>query len=528
MMIRARMMVLLGILALAGALHAQDAENMIGRQTRNEGFSAVPSRGKVVIDGKLDDWDLSGQIWSFADTSVRDSFSVKSAAMWDKDNLYLSFVRRDPKPLNSIVNPEFDPSRGWVADAVQLRVVAGKQPSWFTMWGFENGAKPAVHVYYWGSETRHQDGSDKLYYTGKPNQQALGDGIESAYAPAADFPVHRHADNMQPGKTSREFFWTARKAWGDLTTIAASVKEPRTYVEGSLKPQGAIPVRVQVPADAATFTIVIDDLNGNRVRNLAVADGVLILATDDNRLWLFDANTASLIKQTTLELTANTNESHSDHSNDGRYPFAFDGKAVYFFRQQELVKVGLTALKTEADPAAKAVAIPLKGAVEKLGALALDRAGNLYVTDLGKDLQVKKFAPDGRPVFGVAAEGVAAPLQFLVEVVEHDVRQQRRERPALRRAGVSGRHNAVLHHTRLQVAADEAEHSLVLHFAGHAGHQHVVVDAVEEFLQVHIHDPPAAFCHEGLCGKHGLMSTAAGAEAVAEFREAPLAPRLVS
>ncbi len=622
-------------LALTGLLQAPargDGENMLGRQTQNEGFFAVPAPATVTIDGDLAEWDLSGQIWSYADTSVRDTFSVKTAAMWDADNLYLSFVWRDPLPLNSVVNPEFDPSRGWVADAVQLRVIAGKQPSWFTLWGYEQGTKPAAHVFYWASETQHKGGTDKLYYTGKPSEVALGDGVESAYQPAADgrgfshelklpwavvyrqawtgaanqtirmgmeflwgassgrdFPMHRYADNLQPGKTSREFFWTARNDWGDLTTVGESIKQPRRYVEGGLAPQGTIPVRAEIPASARTFTLVIDDAEGHRVRNLAggrpvaeftvarsgdtatvevlwdgldetgrlvppgsytvrgltqdgidgfyemsfycpgtppwqtgdnrgawgadhtvprllarsgdgmvicsdfaeggygtfllkpdgtkawsekrganvlaatdefvytvpndwgvsgtqllrlsakdgsfapfmrdgkelpmplpfgellafpaagedaadppkaralaVADGVLILATDDNRLWLFDANTAALIRQTTLELTGGTHDGQSGHATSGGFPFAFDGKAVFFFRQRDLMKLELDTLKTDANPAAQAVVIPLRGAVEQPGALAIDQSGNFYITDLGKDLQVKKFAPDGR------------------------------------------------------------------------------------------------------------------------------------
>jgi len=110
-------MILIGMM-LATAAPAQDGQNMLGRQTQNEGFSAVPAKTPVKVDGKLDEWDLSSQIWSYADSSVRDSFSVKTAAMWDADNLYLSFVWRDPMPLNSTVDPKFDPDRGWVADAV--------------------------------------------------------------------------------------------------------------------------------------------------------------------------------------------------------------------------------------------------------------------------------------------------------------------------------------------------------------------------------------------------------------------------
>jgi hypothetical protein len=648
---------------LAANLHGQESQNMIGRQTQNEGFSAVPApstgsllredatagtagqAGKVTIDGKLDDWDLSGQIWSFADTSVRDSFSVKTAAMWDADHLYLSFLWRDPMPLNSIINPEFDPERGWVADAVQLRILADKQPSWITVWGFDKGRKPAVHFYYWAGENQQSNGKKVLHYTGKAGEVALGDGIESAYAPlpdgkgfihemkvpwkliynqphsmvvgqsirmgmeflwgsgtGRDFPMHRYADNMQPGTTSREFYWSAKNAWGNLTAVAEGLKEPRKYVEGTLKPQGTIAVRAQVPATAAAFTLAIDDLQGNRVRNLAggfgvadmsvandgkqatvevmwdgldeqgklvlpgtykvhglthgglngyyemsfynpgtppwqtddtrgawgadhavprllarsgeniiitsdfaeggygtfavkpdgtkawsekrgasvvaataqhvytvpndwgvagvqllrlqakdgkfapflregkelpmplpfgallgvaapaagaevtpppkaralgVAEGTMALATDDNRFWLFDAESAALIKQTTLELTGFA----------GKYPFAFDGRQIWFFRGADLMKLAVADLKTEADPGAKAVVVPLRGkgveakayqpgaAVEKPGAIAVDDAGNVYVTDLGKDLQVKKFSAGGEWVGSFGKRG---------------------------------------------------------------------------------------------------------------------------
>ena len=71
---------------------------MMGRQSHNEGVRAVPVPGPVKIDGVLSDWDLSGRIWSFADTGLRDTFSVETATMWDKDYYYLAFVFRDATP----------------------------------------------------------------------------------------------------------------------------------------------------------------------------------------------------------------------------------------------------------------------------------------------------------------------------------------------------------------------------------------------------------------------------------------------
>ena len=48
------------------------------------------------------------------------------------------------------------------------------------------------------------------------------------------------------------------------------------------------------------------------------------------------------------------------------------------------------------------------------------------------------------------------------------------------------------HHARSQVAADQREQPLIAHPAGDATHQDVVLDAVEEFRQVHVHDAAAA------------------------------------
>ena len=39
-----------------------EARNMIGRQSQNEGILVLPTPGKVVVDGDLSDWDLSGRI----------------------------------------------------------------------------------------------------------------------------------------------------------------------------------------------------------------------------------------------------------------------------------------------------------------------------------------------------------------------------------------------------------------------------------------------------------------------------------
>src|SRR5258708_1285865 len=64
-------------------------ENMLGRQSQNEGLQVVPAPAGMKIDGDLSKWDWSGRIWCFADESIRNRYSVELAAMWDKENLYV-------------------------------------------------------------------------------------------------------------------------------------------------------------------------------------------------------------------------------------------------------------------------------------------------------------------------------------------------------------------------------------------------------------------------------------------------------
>ena len=297
---------------------ATASENMIGRQSQNEGLSVVPAPGKVQIDGDLNDWDLSGQMWSFADIAVRDRFSVKSATMWDKDYLYLSFLWKDPMPMNSIVDPDFNPDKGWVADSVQLRIIASDKPAWFTTWYHAPTKRAVLHLSYWQDATQDKKGQDVRILISKPGEVDLGEGAQMAYkllpegdgfiqelripwkivynrehtptvgdvfklgidfhwgaSTGDDWPMHRYADNMQPGATSREFFWTARNVWGDARIMEKGKLEPRRYVVGGNAPQGVIPVRAVLPGaennfeKISGFTLVIEDANGKRIRNLA-------------------------------------------------------------------------------------------------------------------------------------------------------------------------------------------------------------------------------------------------------------------
>jgi len=295
---------------LAGPLAASAAENMIGRQSQNEGILVLPAPKQVNIDGDLSEWDWSGRIWIFADTDVRAQYSVEVAAMWDADNLYLAAKWKDPTPMFSTVDPVLNPSEGWKADAMQLRIRTDKI-SHPTLWYYTPKKMPVFDIQYGQSLVKPFGGPGKFCIF-KENATKLGRGIESAYRADADgqgfvqevkipwavicdkvpawkagdkfqigmeflwgdptghtFPIHRYADNLQPGQTSREFFWEAWKNWGNATLVDKGHVPVRQYIADVERLAGTVPVRVNIPADAARFTVVIETPDGKRVRNLA-------------------------------------------------------------------------------------------------------------------------------------------------------------------------------------------------------------------------------------------------------------------
>lgn len=307
--------VLLLLLAItitgSATLCARAGQNMIGRQSQNEGITAVPAPARVTVDGDLSEWDWSGRIWIFADSGVRNRYSVEVAAMWDAENLYLAAKWKDPTPMLNNVDPDFNPTEGWKADAIQMRVVTD-QTMWLTTWYYAPKRMPVLHLSVWKNPTRDKDGQDVTLLRAKEGGTDLGQGAEMAYKADADgkgfaqeikipwkllykqvpamkagvafrmgleflwgditgntWPVHRYADNMQPGKTSREFFWTATKDWGNIELSATGHGPVRQYIDETGRVEGTVPIRLVVPRKAARFTAVVEDVAGNRVRNLA-------------------------------------------------------------------------------------------------------------------------------------------------------------------------------------------------------------------------------------------------------------------
>lgn len=299
-------------------------ENMLGNQTQNEGFYAVPAHTDVKIDGDASDWDLSGQIQSFGDISIRETYSVKTAAMWDKDNLYLFYDWRDPMPLNSKVNGKETPDLGWRADAEQMRIMADGEIFWLTFWSYLGQYSSFEYCHLDPSDLWKADKLDYECMIASKGGSKLNRGVESAYKLSSDgkgftheikipwklifvkgssrkvgdkirlgleflwgdhtgrgWPAHKVVDNMQPGKTDREFYWVSNDIWGELTLSGKSLTDRREYIPKDGKKKGSIAIETIISAKASSFTLVVDDENGKRIRNLVGGESPAVYAVGE-------------------------------------------------------------------------------------------------------------------------------------------------------------------------------------------------------------------------------------------------------
>jgi hypothetical protein len=110
-----RALALLAVLGLLTGLALADSG--LGRHKK---LYVVPVPKKVVIDGKLDDWDLSGQIGMYVASETADMMGARCAMMYDAQALYISGVVRDSSPMMNRHDPNVDPEKAWDADVCQL------------------------------------------------------------------------------------------------------------------------------------------------------------------------------------------------------------------------------------------------------------------------------------------------------------------------------------------------------------------------------------------------------------------------
>jgi len=280
----------------------------LAQRAINRGFHAVPAPEKVIIDGKLDEWDTSGAITSCKDVSdLLDVESCRVAAMWDNECIYLSFVFRDPTPMVNKIDPRTMSGNGWRSDAVQLRCNMAGFVSHIDTWYFTPRKEPAMSIHYGrlgnnpgqpavdrpenpaelgARQTFLMDDDGRGYVQemkipwavitldGKmpPKGADLRLGLEMFWGgvTADGWPRSRVTDNLSESAKTSDFFWTSVENWGKLILEEKNnivLPTPAWQLATKAEPSALVPITFTLPRDSFV-TLAIEDLQGNRVKSL--------------------------------------------------------------------------------------------------------------------------------------------------------------------------------------------------------------------------------------------------------------------
>ncbi|MFO0871944.1 MAG: sugar-binding protein [Pirellulales bacterium] len=277
-----------------------------GLQSNHGVLRAVPVPRPVEVDGKLDEWDTSAEMFAYGVRRLRDRYSVRVSAMWDANALYLGLRWRDPTPLINNVDVDASPGDGWMADSFQGRfIVSGRQVHLTTCYSSRKDKSAAVLEYDAalnqagrrvfvtpGKTTRDSSGfaqafvlaSDHRGYVqelrlpwamlGKEFQPQAGAqiGFTGEYfwgnASGTTWPAVMWSDPINPQNPVRVVVYQNPGVWGKMELLGTGNLPRPPEVEDDSRLTGTLPLRFTVPADAVKFSVVIEDEQGRRVRNL--------------------------------------------------------------------------------------------------------------------------------------------------------------------------------------------------------------------------------------------------------------------
>lgn len=119
--------------------------------TENHTTRVLAAPGPVAVDGKTDDWDLSGGTFACANVErFREHYAVWFHLMYDAENLYVLARWRDPTPLNN--QQSHKGGHGFAGDCLQFRVIFDYQKktervSHLTCWRDKEGVLTADIAY---------------------------------------------------------------------------------------------------------------------------------------------------------------------------------------------------------------------------------------------------------------------------------------------------------------------------------------------------------------------------------------------
>lgn len=132
----------------------------VATETENTDFRILSAPGKVVVDGNLDDWNLSGSLFICSDVeNYRDQFASWQSAMYDSENLYLLTRWVDTTPMN---NPGLCGSdSGWGGDCLQVRLIVNASGMPDTTARQDPAVQKTTHLTAWCG----RDGRDMINVT---------------------------------------------------------------------------------------------------------------------------------------------------------------------------------------------------------------------------------------------------------------------------------------------------------------------------------------------------------------------------
>jgi hypothetical protein len=194
---------------------------------RHDHIFVVPAPKKVVLDGDLREWDLSGAIETAFDDLLRPRFTVTVALMYDDHALYIGAHFFDDTPLLNRHDPAVEPNRGWDGDCLQVRLCSDPNAPYplpfdfarqsdrvchLTMWLFTDKDLPALHIHYGWYNL-----GEKIW-TGKEALLAFRkDKDGKGYTLEACIPWERLNAKKGPPKANDRIALVFQPLWSDST-----------------------------------------------------------------------------------------------------------------------------------------------------------------------------------------------------------------------------------------------------------------------------------------------------------------------
>jgi hypothetical protein len=183
-----RLMLVVAILISGSVAHAYVA--LVNKADHRE-IHVVPTPGPVTIDGKLNDWDLSGANLMFPDESSRQAYSVNGAMMYDTNYLYISAHVKDPTPMINNYTFGGEVNMSWNADAIQIFLLSN--PDIHSRVSSQGGPKMPPEeqkfvnmLWMWYSTQDKAAGYFSFYTLGFQNPTLNPPGVTGAYTKDAD------------------------------------------------------------------------------------------------------------------------------------------------------------------------------------------------------------------------------------------------------------------------------------------------------------------------------------------------------